>query len=127
MSAIPENLKYTREHEWVRVEADGSVVVGITDYAQSSLGDITFVELPEVDEAFEKGDPFGVVESVKAASDLYMPLSGKVVECNDALVDSPESVNGDPYGSAWMVRIQPEDAGDLEDLLDAAAYADIVG
>jgi glycine cleavage system H protein len=127
MSQIPENLKYTQEHEWVRVEEDGTVVIGITDYAQSSLGDITFVELPETDESFESGDTFGVVESVKAASDLYMPLAGKVIETNEALMDSPESVNSDPYGEAWLLRIKPDDATGLDALMDPAAYADIGG
>ena len=127
MSQIPENLKYTQEHEWVRVEEDGTVVIGITDYAQSSLGDITFVELPETDESFELGDTFGVVESVKAASDLYMPLAGKVIETNEALMDSPESVNSDPYGEAWLIRIKPDDTSGLNALMDPTAYADIVG
>ena len=127
MSQIPENLKYTKEHEWVRLESDGTVVIGITDYAQSSLGDITFVELPEEDESFAQGSTFGVVESVKAASDLYMPIGGKVLESNEALMDSPESVNSDPYGEAWMVRIQPDDSSQLDALMDAAAYAEIVG
>ena len=127
MSQIPENLKYTQEHEWVRVEEDGTVVIGITDYAQSSLGDITFVELPETDESFESGDTFGVVESVKAASDLYMPLAGKVIETNEALMDSPQSVNSEPYGEAWLIRVKPDDASGLDALMDATAYADIVG
>ena len=127
MSQIPENLKYTQEHEWVRVEEDGTVVIGVTDYAQSSLGDITFVELPETDESFESGDTFGVVESVKAASDLYMPLAGKVIETNETLMDSPESVNSDPYGEAWLIRIKPDDTSGLGALMDAASYADIVG
>jgi glycine cleavage system H protein len=127
MSQIPENLKYTKDHEWVRVEENGTVVIGITDYAQSSLGDITFVELPESDESFENGDSFGVVESVKAASDLYMPLAGKVIESNQMLEGSPEAVNTDPYGEAWMVRVQPEDMSELDNLMDAAAYAEIVG
>ncbi len=127
MSQIPENLKYTQEHEWVRVEEDGTVVIGVTDYAQSSLGDITFVELPETDESFESGDTFGVVESVKAASDLYMPLAGKVIETNEALMDSPESVNSDPYGEAWLIRIKPDDTSGLNALMDPTAYADIVG
>lgn len=127
MSQIPENLKYTKDHEWVRVEENGTVVIGITDYAQSSLGDITFVELPESDESFEEGDSFGVVESVKAASDLYMPLSGKVLESNAMLEGNPEAVNSDPYGEAWMVRVQPEDLSELDNLMDAAAYAEIVG
>ncbi len=126
MSQIPDNLKYTKEHEWVRLEENGTVVVGITDYAQSSLGDITFVELPETDESFTQGATFGVVESVKAASDLYMPVAGKV-ENNAELMDTPELVNSDPYREAWLVRIQPEDPSQLEGLLDAAAYAEIVG
>ncbi|MGA1205199.1 MAG: glycine cleavage system protein GcvH [Opitutales bacterium] len=127
MSQIPDNLKYTKEHEWVRLEENGTVVVGITDYAQSSLGDITFVELPETDESFTQGATFGVVESVKAASDLYMPVAGKVIENNAELMDTPELVNSDPYREAWLVRIQPEDPSQLEGLLDAAAYAEIVG
>ena len=127
MSQIPESLKYTQEHEWVRAEEDGTVVIGITDYAQSSLGDITFVELPETEESFANGDTFGVVESVKAASDLYMPLGGKVLEINESLLDSPETVNSDPYGEAWMIRVQPDDISELENLMDAAGYADIVG
>ncbi len=127
MSQIPDNLKYTKEHEWVRLEENGTVVVGITDYAQSSLGDITFVELPETDESFTQGATFGVVESVKAASDLYMPVPGKVIENNAELMDTPELVNSDPYREAWLVRIQPEDPSQLEGLLDAAAYAEIVG
>ena len=98
MSLIPENLKYTKDHEWVRIEEDGTLTVGVTDYAQSSLGDITFVELPETDEAFAAGDSFGVVESVKAASDLYMPVAGSVVGVNEALADAPETVNSDPQG-----------------------------
>jgi glycine cleavage system H protein len=127
MSQIPENLKYTKDHEWVRIEENGTVVIGITDYAQSSLGDITFVELPESDESFGNGDSFGVVESVKAASDLYMPVAGKVVESNQMLEGNPEAVNTDPYGEAWMVRVQPEELSELDNLMDAAAYAEIVG
>lgn len=126
MSSIPENLKYTKDHEWVRLEADGTLTIGITDYAQNSLGDITFVELPDVDATFEAGDTFGVVESVKAASDLYMPVSGKVAAINEPLPDTPEVVNSDPYGEAWMVRLQPE-TDDLSHLLDPAAYREIVG
>ena len=126
MSDIPENLKYTREHEWVRLEADGTATIGITDYAQTSLGDITFVELPELEESFSAGESFGVVESVKAASDLYMPVAGKVIAVNDALGGAPETVNSDPYGEAWMVRIELEDAASLDGLMDAAAYGEIV-
>jgi glycine cleavage system H protein len=126
MSSIPDNLKYTKDHEWVRLEEDGTCTIGITDYAQSSLGDITFVELPESDEAFESGDSFGVVESVKAASDLYMPLGGTVTAVNEDLPDTPESVNTDPYGGAWMIRLKPDNPGELDQLMDAAAYGQIV-
>ena len=126
MSSIPENLKYTSDHEWVRLEDDGTVTIGITDYAQNSLGDITFVELPEMDDTFESGDSFGVVESVKAASDLYMPGAGKVVAVNMDLGNAPEMVNADPYGAAWMIRVQFEDESSLEKLLDAVAYGGIV-
>lgn len=125
MSSIPDNLKYTKDHEWVRIEDDGTVTVGITDYAQNSLGDVTFVELPETDDSFDAGESFGVVESVKAASDLYMPVSGKVVAVNEALPDAPESVNSDPYGEAWMIRIEVADAAALDDLMDASAYKEI--
>jgi glycine cleavage system H protein len=126
MSQIPEALKYTKDHEWLRLEADGTVVIGITDYAQSSLGDVTFVELPEVDDELEAGDAFGVVESVKAASDLYMPVSGTVVEINEGVTDAPETVNSDPYGDAWLVRVQPSDTAQIDALMDAAAYGGIV-
>jgi len=125
MSSIPENLKYTKDHEWVREEEDGTLTVGITDYAQGSLGDITFVELPEADDSFDSGDAFGVVESVKAASDLYMPVAGTVVAVNEELPDAPESVNSDPYGVAWMIRIKPEEGADLSNLLDHSAYSEI--
>lgn len=127
MSQIPEALKYTKDHEWLRLEEDGTATIGVTDYAQSSLGDITFVELPEVDESFAEGDSFGVVESVKAASDLYMPVAGKVLVINESLPNNPEAVNADPYGEAWMVRIQLEDPAQLDALMDAAAYGDIIG
>lgn len=126
MSSIPENLKYTKDHEWVRIEDDDTITIGITDYAQNSLGDITFVELPEVDDRFESGDSFGVVESVKAASDLYMPAGGKVVAVNEALPNTPESVNADPYGEAWMIRVKLEEGSDLSGLMDASAYGEIV-
>ena len=125
MSSIPENLKYTTDHEWVRLEENGTATIGITDYAQGSLGDITFVELPEVDDSFDSGESFGVVESVKAASDLYMPLAGKIVGVNEALADAPETVNADPYGEAWMIRIQLDDPSALDGLLDSAAYGEI--
>lgn len=123
MSDIPDELKYTKDHEWLRLEADGTATVGITDYAQESLGDITFVELPPVGDSFEPHSTFGVVESVKAASDLYMPLKGEVVAVNEALEDAPEQVNNDPYGEGWIVKIKLADAAAAESLLDAAAYA----
>ena len=127
MSQIPEDLKYTKDHEWLRLEADGTAVIGITDYAQNSLGDVTFVELPEEDTGYGAGDPFGVVESVKAASDLYMPVSGTVVAVNSELADTPEQVNSDPYGAAWMVKVRLEDASELDGLMDATTYRGIVG
>ena len=118
---IPDDLRYSREDEWVRTEGD-RVVVGITDYAQDQLGDIVFVELPEVGATFDKGAAFGVVESVKAVSDLYAPSGGEVVAVNEALADSPEAVNEGPYGDGWMVAFAPSDAAELEALLDAAGY-----
>ncbi len=118
---IPKELKYTREHEWVRVDGD-SVVVGITDHAQDSLGDVVYVELPEEGASVVKDEPFGVVESVKAVSDLYAPVTGSVTEVNDALVDSPEVINEDPYGEAWMIRIDLSSADELDDLLSPEDY-----
>jgi len=126
MSNIPENLKYTKDHEWIRHESDGTCLVGITDHAQDSLGDVTFVELPAIGESFEEGATFGVVESVKAASDLYFPLSGEITEVNDILVDSPEKVNEDPYGDGWMVRIRPVDSSESGGLLSPDQYKEIL-
>lgn len=117
---VPENLRYTSEHEWIRVEGKRAVV-GITDYAQQSLGDIVFVELPEVGDALKAGAPFGVVESVKAVSDLYAPLTGTVVERNDALLDEPELINSDAYQS-YMIVIDIADEAEVNALIDAAAY-----
>jgi len=117
----PKDLKYTEEHEWVRVE-DGIATVGITHYAQEQLGDIVFVELPEVGQRLEKGESFGVVESVKTVSDLYSPVSGTVTEINEELLDAPEKVNEDPYGAGWMIKLEMADAGELDELLDAAEY-----
>jgi glycine cleavage system H protein len=122
---VPTDLRYTRDHEWVRLDGD-EAVVGITQYAADQLGDIVFVELPETGKALEASRPFGVVESVKAVSDLFAPLSGEVVATNDALTAGPELVNSDPYGDGWMVRMHLADAGDLEDLLDADAYDALV-
>lgn len=121
MSNVPGNLKYTEEHEWAK-EDGGLLVVGITDHAQGALGDVVFLELPDAGKKITKGKPFGVVESVKAVSDLYAPLDGEVVEVNAALVAAPEKVNQDPYGEAWMIKVRPANAADIGTLLDAAAY-----
>ncbi|MFC5694317.1 glycine cleavage system protein GcvH [Pseudomonas sp. GCM10022186] len=121
MSNIPAELRYAPSHEWARLEADGTVTVGITDHAQEALGDVVFVELPEVGKTLAAGQEAGVVESVKAASDIYAPIGGEVIAVNDALSDAPESVNSDPYGS-WFFKLKPNDAGELDKLLDAAAY-----
>ena len=118
---IPADLKYTESHEWVRLEADGSITVGITEFAQDALGDIVFVELPKVGADFAAGDDAAVVESVKAASDIYAPVAGEVIAVNDAVVDAPESINADAY-SAWLFKIKPSDAAAVDALLDAAAY-----
>jgi glycine cleavage system H protein len=122
MSNVPGDLKYTKSHEWVRSEDDGSITVGITDHAQSALGDLVFVEPPEAGSEVSSGDACAVVESVKAASDVYSPVSGKVAASNDALADSPELVNQDPYGDGWIMRVQANDPAELESLMDAAAY-----
>ncbi|MBC2600560.1 glycine cleavage system protein GcvH [Puniceicoccus vermicola] len=124
MSEIPKELKYTKEHEWVRIE-DGFAIVGITDHAQEALGDITFVELPDEGAEYEAGDTFGVVESVKAASDIYLPMKGTVEGVNSDLEDAPETVNSDPYGEGWLIKVKVEDTAELEALLDADAYAEL--
>jgi glycine cleavage system H protein len=113
--------KYHEEHEWVRVEGE-EAVIGISDYAQDQLSDIVYVELPEVGDSIERGDVFAVVESVKAASDVYMPVSGEILEINEELEDSPELVNSDPYGEAWFVRVAMADPDELDELMDADAY-----
>ena len=118
---IPADLKYTESHEWARLEADGSVTVGITEYAQDALGDIVFVELPTVGKTYGAGDDAAVVESVKAASDIYAPLAGEVIAVNDDVANAPESINADAF-SAWLFKIKPADASALDGLLDAAAY-----
>ncbi len=122
MSNIPSNLKYTKEHEWVADNGDGTVTIGITDHAQAALGDVTFVDLPKEGDSFAAGDVFGTVESVKAASDLYCPVAGEVVAVNGELDGAPESVNSDPYGAAWMIKVKLSNAAELGDLLDAAGY-----
>ncbi len=122
MSQTPENLKYAKTHEWARLEDDGTVTVGISDHAQELLGDLVFVELPEAGTSVSTGKECAVVESVKAASDVYAPVSGKITETNAALADSPEIVNSDPYGEGWLFRMKPSDAGELDLMLDAKAY-----
>lgn len=126
---IPDDLRYTSEHEWVRVEPDGTVTIGITDYAQAQLGDIVFVELPKAEDepVVTRDEPFAVVESVKAASDIYAPISGKVIEVNEELGGSPNTINEDPYGDGWLVRLQPKNVADVEELLDSDAYEELVG
>ena len=123
MSTIPTDLKYSKEDEWIRTEGD-EATIGITDYAQDSLSDIVYLELPDVGDSFSIGDTFGVVESVKAASDLFMPLDGEVTAVNDDLIDTPETINSDPYGEAWMIRIKLGNPSQLDDLMDAAAYTE---
>ncbi len=118
---FPQDLFYTREDEWVRVEGD-RVAVGVTDFAQQQLGDIVFVELPQVGATLERGEPFGVIESVKAVSDLYAPVSGEVVEVNNELADHPENVNADCYGDGWLIAVVYEDAEEVEALLDVSGY-----
>lgn len=118
---FPQDLKFTKEHEWVKVEGD-TVTIGITDYAQDSLGDVVYVELPQEGGSVTKNEPFGVVESVKAVSDLYSPVSGTVTEVNDAIIDSPEAVNDDPYGDAWMIKVELSSPDELDDLLSADDY-----
>ena len=118
---IPENAKYTKDHEWARIEGD-IVAIGINDYAQDQLGEVVFVELPEIGDSFEKGDEFGTVESVKAVSEIYMPVSGEVIELNESLEDSPELVNTDPYEDGWIIKVKPADVSEMDKLMDRTAY-----
>ena len=122
---FPSNVKYTKEYEWIRVEGD-IAYVGITDYAQEQLGDIVFVDIPTEGETLEKEEVFGTIEVVKTISDLVLPVSGEVLEQNEALADNPELVNKDPYGEGWLIKIKPNDANDVNDLLDAEAYKALV-
>ena len=123
---FPEGLKYTEDHEWVKV--DGNVgLIGITDHAQSELGDVVFVDIEEDLEAVEKGEDFGTIEAVKTVADLYSPVTGKVLEVNTSINDDPEIVNQDPYGKGWMIKVEIEDLGDLDELMDVDAYKDHVG
>lgn len=124
--AVPSGLKYSKEHEWVKVEGN-TAIIGITDFAQSELGDIVFVELPEVEDELTEGETFGSVESVKTVSELYSPVSGKVVAVNENIEDAPEAVNESPYEEAWMVKVELKDESELDALLDAAGYEKMIG
>ncbi|MFJ2333464.1 glycine cleavage system protein GcvH [Pseudomonas helleri] len=126
MSNIPADLRFAESHEWARLEADGSVTVGISDHAQEALGDVVFVELPEVGTVFAAADTAGVVESVKAASDIYSPVSGEVIAVNDGLADAPEGLNDDSYAN-WIFKLKPANTAELEKLLDAAGYKAAIG
>ncbi|MCM3722768.1 MULTISPECIES: glycine cleavage system protein GcvH [Solibacillus] len=123
--STPKELRYSKEHEWVKIE-DGKATIGITDFAQSELGDIVFVELPEVGDEISRDQPFGSVESVKTVSELYAPLSGKVVAINEELLDNPEYVNESPYGNAWMVTVELTSEAEVDELLDADAYTALI-
>lgn len=126
MSDIPSELRFADSHEWVEMLEDGLVRVGISDHAQEQLGDLVFVELPEEDAEITKGEACAVVESVKAASDVYAPVTGEIVGINEALADSPETINNDPYGDGWLFTVKPSDEGELDELMDAEAYAEHV-
>ncbi|WBL22011.1 MULTISPECIES: glycine cleavage system protein GcvH [unclassified Zunongwangia] len=123
---IPEDLKYTRDHEWVKIDGD-IATVGITDFAQGELGDIVYVEVESVDESLDREDVFGTVEAVKTVSDLYLPLTGEIIEFNDSLEDEPEKVNNNPYTDGWMIKIKFSEISELEDLLTAQEYKEIIG
>jgi len=123
--SVKEDLYYSEDHEWVREEED-YLVIGVTDFAQEELGVIVFVELPEVDEEFDKDDSFGVLESVKAVSDTFIPVSGRVIEVNEDLLDNPELINDDPYGEGWLIKVDPADDSELDELLSAEEYAEFI-
>jgi glycine cleavage system H protein len=126
MANVPEDLHYSKDHEWVRVEGDVGTI-GITDHAQNSLGDVVYVELPKAGESFSAHEPFGSVESVKAVSELFLPVAGEVTEVNESLSDEPEKVNTDPYGDGWMLRVKLSNRGEVDSLLNAAEYEDYIG
>ena len=126
MTQVPETLLYTKDHEWIQIHDDGTATVGITDYAQQSLGDITFVEFPTLGESFRLAETFGVVESVKAASDLFMPLDGEVIEVNEDVDAEPELLNSDPYGKGWLLKVRLIDASQVAALLKADAYSELI-
>ncbi|MGB5190901.1 glycine cleavage system protein GcvH [Robiginitalea sp.] len=123
---VPAELKYTKDHEWIRVDGD-IATIGITDFAQGELGDIVYVEVETVDETLDREEVFGTVEAVKTVSDLFLPVSGEILEFNEDLEAEPEKVNEDPYGAGWMVRVKMSDTSELEDLMDAAAYKELIG
>ena len=123
---IPNNLKYTEEHEWISIDGD-TAIIGVTDFAQGELGDVVYVEIETEGDNLEKGEVFGTVEAVKTVSDLFMPISGEVVEVNEALESAPETVNEDPYGKGWMIKVKISDTSELEDLLDSDKYQSLVG
>lgn len=125
MIEIPEELKYTDEHEWARIE-DDLVVIGITDYAQDALGEIVYIELPSEGDEITKGDSFGGVESTKSVSDLYAPVSGEVIEVNESLLDSPETINEDPYGDGWLIKVKIHDSDEFDDLMDNEQYSEFI-
>jgi glycine cleavage system H protein len=127
MSNVPAGLRYAKSHEWLKLESDGTATVGITDYAQSSLGDITYVQLPKVGATFKAGETFGVVESVKAASDLYLPVGGTITAVNSALDGAPEKLNSSPYEGAWILKMKPSNSAEAQALLDASGYAKLIG
>jgi glycine cleavage system H protein len=122
---IPDNLKYTKDHEWIKIDGN-EALIGITDYAQNELGDIVFIEVETEGETLDKEETFGTIEAVKTVSDLFMPVSGEVLEFNEALEQSPEIVNNDPYGDGWIIKVKIADPSELDDLLDAAAYKDLI-
>ena len=122
---LPQNLKYTKEHEWVKIDGD-LLMVGITDHAQSELGDIIFIEFPDLNQVISKDEPFGTIEAVKTVADLFAPVSGKIIEINQSLEDSPELVNSDPYGEGWIVKITDIDKSQLDSLLDSNNYEEII-
>ena len=123
--SLPQDLKYTKEHEWVKVDGV-TAIIGITDHAQSELGDIIFVEFPDIDQEIKKDEPFGTIEAVKTVADLFAPISGKVTEINEDLEDSPESVNSDPYGEGWIVKVSIDNAGELDELMTPEQYGDLI-
>ncbi|HLY69393.1 MAG TPA: glycine cleavage system protein GcvH [Puia sp.] len=125
--SFPENLHYTKDHEWIKIESDDIAVVGITDFAQQELGDIVYVEIETVGKTLEADSVFGTVEAVKTVSDLYLPVAGTITEINPALANSPDLVNSDPYGAGWMVKLKVNNPADIDNLLNAAAYGSVVG